>query len=56
LTIFIIAVVDWTMGKAFGVMTLAGGVLIIMAFGMLSWASWKEIQEDKTDVMDVEGA
>lgn len=47
LTIFIIAIVDWFMGSAFAFLTVVGGVLIIAAFILLSYASWKEIQEDK---------
>jgi hypothetical protein len=47
LTIFIIAIVDWFLGSTFAVLTLVGGVLIIIAFVLLSYASWKEIREDK---------
>ena len=47
LTIFIIAIVDWFMGSAFAFLTVVGGVLIIIAFLLLSYASWKEIKEDK---------
>ena len=50
LTIFIIAIVDWFMGSSFAFLTVIGGVLIIVAFILLSYASWKEIQEDKMDV------
>lgn len=35
------------MGSAFAFLTVVGGVLIIAAFILLSYASWKEIQEDK---------
>jgi hypothetical protein len=47
LTIFIIAIVDWFLGSTFAFLTLVGGVLIIIAFVLLSYASWKEIREDK---------
>jgi hypothetical protein len=54
LTIFIIAIVDWFLGSDFAVLTLVGGVFIIMAFILLSYASWKEIREDKAAEMEQE--
>jgi len=36
-------------------LTLVGGVFIIMAFILLSYASWKEIKEDKAAEMEQEG-
>ena len=33
------------MGSAFAFLTVIGGVLIIIAFILLSYASWKEINE-----------
>ena len=47
LTIFIIAIVDWFLGNTFAFLTLMGGVLIVIAFILLSYASWKEIRDDK---------
>jgi len=35
------------MGSTFAFLTLMGGVLIVIAFILLSYASWKEIREDK---------
>jgi uncharacterized membrane protein YgdD (TMEM256/DUF423 family) len=35
------------LGSAFAVLTVIGGVLIIIAFVLLSYASWLEIKEDK---------
>jgi uncharacterized membrane protein YgdD (TMEM256/DUF423 family) len=55
LTIFIIAIVDWFMGSAFAFLTVVGGVLIIVAFILLSYASWKEIKEDKMAEVEQEG-
>jgi hypothetical protein len=47
LTIFIIAIVDWFLGSAFAFLSVVGGIVIIIAFVLLSYASWKEIKEDK---------
>ena len=52
LTIFIIAIVDWFLGSAFPFLTVVGGILIIVAFVLLSYASWKEIKEDKLASVD----
>ena len=49
LTIFIIAIVDWFMGSSFAFLTVIGGVLIIVAFILLSYASWKEINEEEAE-------
>ena len=35
------------MGSSFAFLTVIRGVLIIVAFILLSYASWKEIKEDK---------
>ncbi|KKA29347.1 hypothetical protein TD95_001930 [Thielaviopsis punctulata] len=46
LTIFIVAVVDWIItGTPLGTSSIMGGILIIVAFGMLSWSTWREMQE-----------
>jgi len=42
------------LGSDFAVLTLVGGVFIIMAFILLSYASWKEIREDKAAEMEQE--
>lgn len=55
LTIFIIAIVDWFLGSAFALLTVVGGVLIVIAFVLLSYASWKEIEEDKMADVEREG-
>lgn len=54
LTIFIIAIVDWFLGSTFAFLTLVGGVLIVIAFVLLSYASWKEIREDKMEEAEEE--
>lgn len=48
LTIFIVAVVDWTLtGQPLSAAAVIGGLLIIIAFGMLSWSTWKEMNEEE---------
>jgi drug/metabolite transporter (DMT)-like permease len=47
LTIFIVAVVDWLWtGEPLSAAAIFGGCLIILAFGMLSWSTWREMTED----------
>lgn len=43
------------MGSAFAFLTVVGGVLIIFAFILLSYASWREIKEDKMAELEQEG-
>lgn len=45
---------DWFLGSAFAFLTVVGGILIIAAFFLLSYASWKEIQEDNMAEMEQE--
>ena len=48
LTIFIVAVVDWMWtGVPLSAAAVLGGCLIILAFGMLSWSTWREMTEDE---------
>lgn len=48
LTIFIVAVVDWAKGgDAPTAAALAGGCLIVAAFAVLSWSTWREMAEDE---------
>ncbi|KAK3947239.1 hypothetical protein QBC32DRAFT_354927 [Pseudoneurospora amorphoporcata] len=48
LTIFIVAVSDWFVtGKPLSGASMVGGVFIMMAFGLLSWSTWKEIEEEE---------
>lgn len=47
LTIFIVAITDWFLtGEPLSFAAIAGGLLIIFAFGMLSWSTYKEMQEE----------
>lgn len=47
LTIFLVAIVDWLRtGEAMSPAAILGGVMIIVAFGMLSWSTWREMTED----------
>ncbi|KAK5659892.1 hypothetical protein OQA88_13355 [Cercophora sp. LCS_1] len=48
LTIFIVAIVDWFWtGQPLSAASIFGGLLIIAAFGMLSWSTWREMTEDE---------
>ena len=48
LTIFIVAIVDWFLtGTPLGAAAVVGGMLIIGAFGMLSWSTWREMNEEE---------
>ncbi|KAK3493665.1 hypothetical protein B0T13DRAFT_314866 [Neurospora crassa] len=48
LTIFIVAMSDWFMtGKPLSGASMLGGVFIMMAFGLLSWSTWKEMEEEE---------
>jgi len=52
LTIFIVALTDWFItGKALSFAALAGGVLIMVAFLMLSWSTWREMTEHEANKM-----
>ncbi|XDG03816.1 hypothetical protein ABKA04_003431 [Annulohypoxylon sp. FPYF3050] len=47
LTIFIVAVADWLItGKSLSAAAIGGGCMIIVAFLMLSWSTWREMTED----------
>ncbi|KAI0133985.1 hypothetical protein BJ170DRAFT_608186 [Xylariales sp. AK1849] len=47
LTIFIVAIVDvWRTGKGMSLAAISGGVMIIVAFGMLSWSTYREMVAD----------
>ncbi|KAI0905212.1 hypothetical protein F4823DRAFT_149518 [Ustulina deusta] len=47
LTIFIVAVADWVLtGEALSLATLAGGAMIVLAFLVLSWSTWREMTEE----------
>ncbi|KAI5925192.1 hypothetical protein F4810DRAFT_92874 [Camillea tinctor] len=47
LTIFIVAVADWLItGKAMSRAAAIGGCLIVAAFLVLSWSTWREMNEE----------
>jgi drug/metabolite transporter (DMT)-like permease len=46
LTIFIVALTDWFItGEPLSAAALMGGLMIMIAFGMLSWSTWREMKE-----------
>ena len=48
LTIFLVAIVDWLItSKPLSVAALLGGSLIIVAFVMLSWATYREMDQER---------
>ncbi|TRX87735.1 hypothetical protein FHL15_011372 [Xylaria flabelliformis] len=47
LTIFIVAVADWLLtGEALTFSALTGGAMIVVAFLVLSWSTWREMNEE----------
>ncbi|KAI1823388.1 NADP-dependent oxidoreductase domain-containing protein [Xylaria intraflava] len=47
LTIFIVAIADWLItGQALSFSALVGGAMIIVAFLVLSWSTWREMTEE----------
>ncbi|KAI9870982.1 MAG: hypothetical protein M1830_003559, partial [Pleopsidium flavum] len=48
LTIFLVAIVDWLLtGQPLSAAAIAGGVLIIIAFLLLSWSTYREMDEER---------
>ena len=49
LTIFLVAIVDWALpgGQPLSVAAIGGGILIIGAFLLLSWSSYREMNEER---------
>lgn len=48
LTIFLVAIVDWLLtGENLSVASIIGGILIIIAFFLLSWSTYREMNEER---------
>ncbi|KAL2821249.1 hypothetical protein BDW59DRAFT_150270 [Aspergillus cavernicola] len=48
LTIFLVAIVDWfRTGQPLSLASIIGGILIIIAFFMLSWSTFREMNEER---------
>ena len=48
LTIFLVAIVDWLVtGEALTIAAIIGGLLIIAAFLLLSWSTYRELDEER---------
>lgn len=46
LTIFLVAISDWALtGEPLSTAAIIGGLLIVIAFAMLSWSTWREMSE-----------
>jgi len=57
LTIFLVAIVDWALpgGEPLSLAALAGGLLIIGAFLLLSWSTYREMNEERRKRLEDEG-
>ncbi|KAI1394455.1 uncharacterized protein F4822DRAFT_388254 [Hypoxylon trugodes] len=58
LTIFIVAIADWLItGQSMSAAAIGGGCMIVVAFLMLSWSTWREMTEDaeRKAAVDVAG-
>lgn len=48
LTIFLVAIVDWFItGQPLSAASIIGGILITIAFLLLSWSTYREMDEEK---------
>lgn len=48
LTIFLVAIVDWLLtGDSLSSASIIGGILIIIAFFLLSWSTYREMNEER---------
>ncbi|MCJ1334860.1 hypothetical protein MMC09_000125 [Bachmanniomyces sp. S44760] len=48
LTIFLVAIVDWLLkGEPLSTAAILGGILIIVAFLLLSWSTYREMDEER---------
>ena len=55
LTIFIVAIVDWLMfSTPISMAGIIGGILIIIAFLLLSYATWKELSSEEEEGQELE--
>ncbi|KAM5472362.1 hypothetical protein MauCBS54593_002953 [Microsporum audouinii] len=56
LTIFLVALVDWKFNhKALGFSSIIGGILITLAFLLLSWSTYRELDEERRKRLEYEG-
>lgn len=56
LTIFLVALTDYILtGEPLSAATISGGLLIIVAFGLLSWATYREMTEEEHKREEEEG-
>lgn len=48
LTIFLVAIVDWLLtGDSLSGASIIGGILIMVAFFLLSWSTYREMNEER---------
>ncbi|EAW07495.1 putative DUF6 domain protein [Aspergillus clavatus NRRL 1] len=55
LTIFLVAIVDWLRtGQPLPASSVMGGILIILAFFLLSWSTYREMNEERKKSIEAE--
>lgn len=55
LTIFIVAIVDWLRtGQPLSLASIIGGALIVVAFFLLSWSSYREMKQEQKKSLENE--
>ncbi|KAF3482526.1 uncharacterized protein GIQ15_05285 [Arthroderma uncinatum] len=56
LTIFLVALVDWKFShKELGFTSIVGGILIVVAFLLLSWSTYRELDEERRKRLEDDG-
>ncbi|KAK5076856.1 hypothetical protein LTS08_006027 [Lithohypha guttulata] len=56
LTIFLVAITDYLLtGEPLSGATISGGILIVVAFGLLSWATYREMMQEEKKRVEEEG-
>lgn len=55
LTIFLVAIVDWLVkGEPLSSAAIVGGLVIIAAFLLLSWSTYREVQEERRKRLEIQ--
>lgn len=55
LTIFLVAIVDWLLtGDSLSGASIVGGILIMVAFFLLSWSTYREMNEERKKSLENE--
>ncbi len=55
LTIFLVAIVDWLLtGQPLSGAAIVGGLLIVAAFALLSWSTFREMNEERIKKLEAD--